>query len=148
MQHPVFTALLNTFVGGVLYLEDLSEDVVPTYGRIAAIEAAMLRAAPLRITLAWNIEGVDIMTQRGRRPTDHWQECTRLYYEFNTNAEYPGAKQPKVSVMEDGRLSIVGTQPLLTVFLYPHNRISWQPPDSKITWLPNGPKAKYDAATQ
>jgi hypothetical protein len=150
---PVLHGLANLFVGGELQVQNGVEGYAYR-GKIETLEfvsAGPGTGASLRATLEWMVKADGERLGAGYAPTNGWDEVTRLDYTCNTDLPSPEIGTPNIpNVMfnmdPEGSVQLIIHNPYtgdLTV-LFP--RGGSQLEHSRVRWLPDGPKAKADAA--
>ena len=138
---------LSQFVGGEIEIQNGAENY--TYrGQIATIAVV---DEILTVTMRWFARAVDTDGNRSRFPTGDWAEeedpSYRLTVIFPPSPQIQGGQALElVTVTEigEGRFFISSAFYNEVITLFPQG--GSQLPHDKVRWLPDGPKARSDAA--
>ncbi|HSW80906.1 MAG TPA: hypothetical protein VLG40_00785 [Candidatus Saccharimonas sp.] len=147
---PILKALLDTFIGGELEIRGLSEEGYVYRGQIATItivEETKTTFGSLLFGLDWNTRALGWQSpHHGLVRNGRWEEITKLEYCCNTEqstSKINSSNNPKVQFRAE-QLIIRDTQRAETVIVFPATADKLR--HDKVEWLPDGPKAAYDAA--
>ncbi len=150
---PVLHGLVNLYVGGELEVQN-GQKGYAYRGKIATLEfvpAGPDTGASLKATLEWNAKADGQRLGAGYFPTNGWDEFTKLDYTCDTDLPSPEIDAPNLpNVMfnmgPEGWMRLIIQNPYTEEVTVLFPRGGSQLNHANVRWLPDGPKAKADAA--
>jgi hypothetical protein len=146
---PILQALLNTFVGGEVEVQNPIERYLYR-GRIKTIVSDTSAGyGTLKIGLLWQVKGVVEVHRMAMLPVGGWDETPEsdgLEYSCNTDLPSPEIDAPNIpnaQFIGGGRMMFRNPYNGEVAVLFPAGGSQLDP--EKVRWLPDGPRARADA---